>query len=120
MESATQDPTTSFAQIKETNRRATVRYRSPLPASGRAFFANSSKSVQAAVVDISLGGIGLVLDAYVEPGTLVGIELGNGGSQTVADRIASVSYAKPTGDGRWRCGCEWVHPLAPEELQFLR
>jgi c-di-GMP-binding flagellar brake protein YcgR len=120
MGKSTQSQPKGSTHLKGTDRRATVRYRCAPPNQCRAFFANSSKSIQAAVVDLSLGGIGLVLETYVEPGTLVGIEMSNGGAETIADLVANVTYATSLDDGRWRCGCEWLRPLTEEELQVLR
>ena len=109
--------TTDF---QEGNRRATVRYRCTPPSPGRAFLANSSKSATAVVVDLSLGGIGLVVDCDLEPGTLVRIEMGNKGKETLIDLVAYVANATRLENGKWRYGCEWARPLAPEELQALR
>jgi hypothetical protein len=108
------------SDLRGLNRRARLRYRCSPPDTGRAFFANSSKSVDGAVIDLSLGGVGLILDSYVEPGTLVRIEMGDGGKETCADLVAHVSHATRLEDDSWRCGCEWVHPLTEEELQALR
>jgi hypothetical protein len=101
-------------------RRATVRYRCSPANPGRAFLANSSKCVEAMVVDLSLTGIGLILAESVEPGTLLGIEMGAGGKISYVDLVAHVMQTTQLPDGTWRCGCEWVHELTEEELQILR
>jgi hypothetical protein len=72
------------------------------------------------VVDLSLSGIGLVLDTHVEPGTLVRIEMGNGGKVAYVDLVAHVVFSTPLNEGTWRCGCAWVHELTEAELQVLR
>ena len=102
------------------NRRATVRYRCPSPTPGRAFIANSSKSVNAWVIDISLGGIGLILECHIEEGTLLRIEMGQGEKEVLAELLAYVAHNTPLLDGRWRSGCEWVRPMTEDELQVLR
>ena len=107
------------SEPKRINRRATVRYRRAPENPGRAFFANSSKSIDAEIVDLSLGGIGLMVDTHIEPGTLVRIDMG-GGKVPYADLVAHTTYATPLDDGRWRCGCAWVHELSEAELQILR
>jgi hypothetical protein len=104
----------------EINRRATVRYRCAPKVPGRAFIANSCKSVSALVVDVSLGGIGLILECHIEEGTLLRIEMGKDDKEVLVDRAANIAHNTPIGDGRWRCGCEWVYPLTEEELQVLR
>jgi hypothetical protein len=120
MVNSTQTEGVRRSDFRGLNRRARVRYRCSPPTPGRAFFANSSKCVDAAVVDLSQGGVGLILESYVEPGTLVRIELGDGGKETYIDLVANMTHATPQKDGTWRCGCEWVHPLTEGELQVLR
>jgi hypothetical protein len=117
---STQTEGVRCSDLRGPNRRARVRYRCSPPNPGRAFLANSSKSVDAAVVDLSVGGVGLILDNYVEPGTLVRIELGDGGKDICVDLVAEISHATHLEDGRWRCGCEWIRPLTEEELLVLR
>jgi hypothetical protein len=90
------------------------------PNLGRAFFANSSKSVDALVVDLSLGGIGLIMETYIEPGTLLRIELGNGDKVTYVELLANVIQTKQLDFSKWRCGCEWLHQMTEEELLILR
>jgi hypothetical protein len=102
------------------NRRATVRYRCTPPALSRAFLANSSKSVDAVIVNLSEGGAGLLLGSYVEPGTLVRIEIGNSGETPCADLAAHINNVVKLDDATWRCGCEWVRTLTVEELQVLQ
>jgi hypothetical protein len=101
------------------NRRATVRYRRATPQPGRAFIANSSKSVDALVVDISQGGIGLILESHVEPDTLVRIEMGGDGKGLMVDLLANIAHITPLENNRWRCGCEWTRKLTEDELQAL-
>jgi hypothetical protein len=111
-------PKTSFD--RGLNRRATVRYRCTPPALSRAFFANSSKCVDAVIVNLSAGGAGVLLGTFVEPGTLVRIEIGNGGATPLADLAAHVTNIAKLDDATWRCGCEWVRTLSAEELEILR
>jgi hypothetical protein len=105
---------------RRTNRRATVRFRCVPPNLTRAFFANSSKSVEAVVADLSLGGVGLIMDTCVEPGTVVMIEMGTGGKVLYVDLVAEVMQTTQLENGSWRCGCAWVHEVTEEELQILR
>ena len=102
------------------NRRATVRFRCTPPEQGRAFLANSSKSVDGTVVDFSLGGIQLILDGYLELGTILRIEMGTEGTQPCVDLVAHVIHATKMESGEWRYGCEWARALAAEELLLLR
>ena len=102
------------------NRRATGAYRCVTPRPGRAFLANANQTLQARIVDMSLGGIGLILDRALEPMTLVRVELGMGGNDLQVDLAAHICHVTELEDGRWRFGCEWVRPLTQDELDVLR
>jgi hypothetical protein len=102
------------------NRRATVRFRRSVPQAGRAFIANSSTAVPAQVMDISQGGIGLILDDYVAPETLVRVEMGDDGKHVLVEMLANVANVTELEGGRWRCGCEWLRKLTDEELTVLK
>ncbi len=105
--------------VAHSNRRATVRYRRTSQQPGRAFIANSSRAVDALVIDISLGGIGLILESHVEPDTLVRVELGGENNEMMVELLANITHVASMDKGRWRCGCEWVRKLSAEELQVL-
>jgi hypothetical protein len=109
-----------FLDMRGLNRRATVRYRR-IPANhGRVFVANSSKSVDAWVLDLSEGGIGLIVGTYIEAGTPVRIEMGDTGKVPYVDLVATITHTSQLENGKWRCGCEWIRKLTPEELQVPR
>ncbi len=99
------------------NRRATVRYRVAGHTKRRAFLANSSRNVEALIMDISRGGVSLAMTPHLEPGTLLRIELEN---VPYVDLVATVTNASPLEGGQWRYGCEWTHGLSDTELQALR
>ncbi len=113
------EPARSVDVESSSNRRATVRYRRTAQQAGRAFIANSSRAVDAVVVDISQGGIGIILDSHVAPETLVRVEMGGENNEMMVDLLANVAHVTPLENGRWRCGCEWVRKLTMDELQVL-
>jgi len=97
-------------------RRAFVRYRCERPPVGRALISNTFKSINAQIVDLSVGGIGLVLDQPLEAGTRLTVELDEA---TPFEIVAEVKNAVLQADGKWRCGCELVWKLSEDELRFL-
>jgi hypothetical protein len=112
-------PNAPLEEAKPTNRRATVRYRYTHPNPSRAFIANSTKSEEAQVIDLSKGGIGFVLSLPVEMGTLIRIELNHADNAPLIDTMAEVVFVAPLENGQWRCGCAWLHALSAEELRYL-
>jgi hypothetical protein len=110
----------NLSQFAGVNRRATVRYRCNPTNLGRAFVANTSKCVDAVVLDISQGGIGLILSRYVEPGTVLRVEFAYGEEAAFAELAANVTHAAELEEGKWRCGCRWLRELTNDELIALR
>jgi hypothetical protein len=114
---APNEPATSCG-FQGANRRAMVRFRCAPPSPGSAFFANSSTSARALVLDLSVGGIGLILNRPVEIGELLRIELQDS-DKTSFELTAHVVNVTPLPDGTWRCGCAFLSRLAEEELKVL-
>jgi hypothetical protein len=98
------------------DRHVNVRYRCTPPNHGRVFIANSSKSVDALVVYISEDSIGLIVNTYIEAGSLVRIEMGDSGKVPYVDLAATIKRTSQLEDGKWQCDCEWVRALTPDEL----
>jgi hypothetical protein len=106
--------------MKGLNRHVTVRYRCTPPNHRRVFIANSSKSVDALVINVSEDRIGLVLGIYIEPDTPVRIEMGNGGIVPYFDLASIVTQTTQLEKSKWQCDCRWVHKLTPDELLMAR
>ena len=72
----------------------------------------------ATVRDLSSQGIGLTLCFPFKTGTYLAIDLLGplGGNRTL---LARVIHARDLADGTWHVGCEFVRPLADEELEPL-
>jgi hypothetical protein len=84
------------------------------------FIANSTKSVDALVTEVSEDGIGLVLGTYVEPKTPLLIEVGDKEGLPYLDLVAHVARAVPLANGNWCCACEWARKLTPDEMFAFR
>jgi hypothetical protein len=100
------------------DRRASVRYRCDKQAVGRAFLATSYRSVAARIVDLSAGGVGLVLNQSLDVGTRLHIELDSDAALPI-EIVAEIKNATPLPDGTWRCGCELVWKLSDDEVRLL-
>lgn len=67
--------------------------------------------------DISLGGMGLILNRRFEPGTLLMVELDTpAGRESLLSRVV---HARPLGDQKWLLGCALARPLNRQKLQAL-
>jgi hypothetical protein len=72
------------------------------------------------VRNISLGGIGLVVDQDDIPqGDRVIIQLYNSARSCWHLKLARVVYALPGNDESWTVGCSFVEPLDQEDYQGL-
>ena len=99
-------------------RRACVRYRCERLATGRAFISNSHKTLPARIVDLSVEGVGLLLEQPLEVGSRLSVDLEIFGSATF-ELIAEVVNIHPQPGGVWRCGCKLVWKLTEEDLRLL-
>jgi PilZ domain len=101
------------------DRRAWVRYRPERPPAGRVFIAATYCRLSADVLDLSCGGVALLLGRPVEPGTLLTIEFGGGVGAVPFEAVASVANVTELPGGRWRCGAELLAPLTEAEVKLL-
>jgi hypothetical protein len=73
----------------------------------------------ATIHDISVCGIGMILQRRYEPGTGLTIELPDSASDTTYTVLARVVNVKKQRDGRWHLGCNFVSELSEEEVETL-
>lgn len=99
-----------------TSRRAWVRYRCEQPA--QLHVPDSYRCQSVTVLDLSRGGVGLLLKTPVEHGTLIQLELRDR-DDTSFELTAEVKHLDQQSDGTWRCGCEFAWALSEAELQVL-
>jgi hypothetical protein len=73
----------------------------------------------AAIGDISLGGIRLILRRRFEPGSGLGIELPARDGSDPYTVLARVVHIRAMPDGSWALGCKFISELSEDELQRL-
>jgi serine/threonine protein kinase len=69
--------------------------------------------------DLSVGGIGILLARRFEPMTELAIEAATRPDGTTERLPARVVRVEPAGTGHWVHGCEFVRPLADEQMRAL-
>jgi hypothetical protein len=74
---------------------------------------------EATVRDISLEGLGLILNRRFEPGVILAIELPRAREASFHLVLARVVRVMPQENNRWLVGCRLVNPLTREELRAL-
>jgi hypothetical protein len=101
------------------NRRATVRYLCAPATSGRLVVVEKQEMQRAWVLDLSLGGVGLLLSRPLEAGLLVVIRLKSSEGGKVFELPAHVARSTKQSSGDWTVGCEFVTRLTPDEMETL-
>jgi PilZ domain len=98
-------------------RRAAVRYLCNVETTCQPMAETAAKSWPARAVNISPGGISLVLDRRFEQGDILSIRLASPDGETARNLLLRVVYAKAQDDGSWRLGCAFASELGQEELR---
>jgi hypothetical protein len=104
---------------RHTNRRACVRYRCSRPVPRRMAIAESYVLLDGWLVNISVAGLGLLLDRPLDVGTLLFVDLESAPGAAPVELLARVVWAKATPEKEWVLGCEFVNPLQADELQAI-
>ena len=81
--------------------------------------AESFISLDAWVVDISVVGLGLLLDRPLDMGTLLFVELEAAPQALPVELLGKVTRVTALSEGEWVVGCEFVNVMSEEELQFI-
>lgn len=71
------------------------------------------------LLDISLGGVGLLLPRSFEAGCLLTLELSDPAQGKPRSFAVRVVHASPDETRGWLVGCEFLYPLHEAELQAL-
>jgi hypothetical protein len=71
------------------------------------------------LVNISPGGLALLLSRRFEPGTLLIVELPSKAQRRARTVGVRVVHAKPEKDTCWILGCEIISPLTEDDMQSL-
>jgi serine/threonine protein kinase len=100
-------------------RRRAVRYACNLEGLCSPLGAQTERPWDAAIRNVSVTGVALVLDRRFEPGTLLRVEwqppTGDGPGST----MAVVVRAQPQEAGQWLLGCRLARPLGDDEVRGL-
>jgi hypothetical protein len=103
-------------------RRAWVRYASSCEVACQSVGALKDAGWPGKVLDVSLGGIGLLLRHRFPPGAPLVVELKKANSQFHRTVSVRVMHSRPViaeGDHCWLVGCAFSQPLSEKELQEL-
>jgi len=101
------------------DRRAHVRY-APAPETTCQLTAGGNNSVWwASVLDISTGGIGLLVSRRFEPGTLLAIGVENKNREFSHTLVARVVHVRRESASRYLLGAKFISQLGDDELRVL-
>jgi len=81
--------------------------------------AETYKSLDGWLTDISTTGLGLLLAKPLEVGTLLFVELESSPEALPVELLATVVRTTATPEAEWLIGCELVNRLDEEELQSI-
>lgn len=101
-------------------RRAGPRYSCMIETTCRQITRGGSTSWPARTVDVSAGGIGLVLARRFEPGAVLCVRLQSTDGEVARDLLLRVVHVLPDVGGTWRLGCRLAGELDEDELRALR
>jgi hypothetical protein len=74
----------------------------------------------ARVLNISLGGIGLVADRPIAAGALLNLELHSADGRAERTLLACVVHVSSRSSGEWVLGCSFIRELSEADLAALR
>jgi hypothetical protein len=101
------------------NARVTVRYRCAPATLGRLYVGEDHEFQQAWVVDLSQGGIGLLVSRPVPIGISAVIRMRAGDRGETQALTARVIHCTLHASGEWLVGCAFAQPLTRERLESL-
>jgi hypothetical protein len=111
-----------IAEAPSIDRRAWVRYAANMEISCQDSGILRNAGWPGKVMDISVGGIGLILRHRFPPGAPLAVELKSPTGKTLKTISARVMHSRPVivgGDPCWLIGCALVKNFAEQELQQL-
>jgi c-di-GMP-binding flagellar brake protein YcgR len=71
----------------------------------------------AKVLNVSVNGVGLVVDRDIENGTLLSVELHNAAGTTQRTMLACVVHVTRQGVTEWALGCNFIRSLSEEDVK---
>jgi PilZ domain len=98
-------------------RRIWIRYPSTVETTCGPVSGNGTKGLPARVRNISRGGVNLLVEHCVSPGSLLGIELPGPAEPETYTVLAYVLHATPEATEQWSLGCTFARELNDEDLE---
>lgn len=99
------------------DRRAAVRHEWNLDALGQVSTAEEGgTNCLVELHDLASGGVGLILNRFFEPGTILEVELHHLNKGASAGYLIAVIHSTDRGDGTWFVGCRFTDPISEEEM----
>lgn len=99
------------------DRRVWVRYPCDLETTLRPANEPQPQRLSARVLDISRGGVHLLVNEHLEPGDLLNVDLPGASEQYPSSALAYVVRVSARPGGEWSVGCTFATELEDEDLQ---
>jgi hypothetical protein len=100
-------------------RRGAIRYPCHLDSTCLPLGGQGQKPWAAAIRDISVNGLGLVLERRFEPGTVLVLQWQRPGEDVPRNLMARVVRTQSQESARWVLGCQLARSLGDEEVRAL-
>ncbi len=101
------------------DQRGWVRFACDVQATYQTVGASSSPPRPAKVLNLSASGVGLVVPAPVENGSLLSVELQPADGEFTRTMLACVVHQTAQAEGEWALGCNFIRSLSEEDLKAL-
>jgi hypothetical protein len=103
----------------EAEQRSLIRYSCQASAVYEVVGGGPAERGGAALLDVSIGGVGLATARPLALGALLSLELRDAAGRPVATMLASVVTSRPAPDGRATLGCNFMGELSEDQLRQL-
>lgn len=101
------------------DRRAWIRFPCDLGSSCRPSIGGDDMSWAARILDISQGGIRLLVERRFESRTILNIELEGENDEGPSSLLVRVVHVSAESGGQWTLGCRFARDLTDKELEEL-
>ena len=101
------------------NRRSNSRYELEQPKRECTVRDEEGKEYSAKILDISAGGVGLLMERRFELSCYLSVTLPTREEMGTRKFTMRIRKCEEEGDGKWRVGCAFAHPLHDDELLLL-
>jgi len=112
-------PTAAAGAASLADRRAYVRHPCHLGTSCHPVTSGQGQEWVGQAVNISQGGVGLVLNRRFEKGTLLSVEVTGSNGQPGRSMLARVAHVCQQSDGSWMIGCAFANKLSEDDVNAI-